>query len=72
MKQDLGKLFIIVGVLITVLGLMIYFFGNRGFVPGNLPGDIKWQSGNSTVYIPITTMIIASLIITLISYFLRK
>jgi len=72
MKQDLGKLFIIIGVLITVLGVLLYFFGNRGFMPGHLPGDIKWQSGNTTLYIPLTTMILPSLIISLIFYFLRK
>ena len=60
-----GGLLILVGVLLQVAPGTINWFGK-------LPGDIRWESGNSRVFIPITSMIIVSLILTVIINLLKR
>ena len=67
----LGRALIIIGLLLTVLGL---FFSLGGRIPwlGHLPGDIYIQRDRFTFYFPIVTCLLISIILTLIFYFLRK
>ncbi len=61
---------VVLGVILIALGLL-YQAGLLHWV-GRLPGDIRWEKGNTKVYVPITTMIIFSLVLSAISYFVRK
>ncbi len=66
---ELGKILLGFGVVMIVLGAILLLAGNRsGKVPwiGRLPGDIHIERGNWSVYVPLTTSIIISLILTLI------
>ncbi len=60
-----GRTLIIVGVLIVILGAFLYFGGK---VPGigRLPGDILIQRGNFTLYFPLATAILLSIIHTVV------
>lgn len=69
--NQLGKVLILVGVFIAVLGLLI-LLGNKIPWLGKLPGDIYIKKENFTFYFPIVTSILLSLIISLIIYFFRK
>ncbi len=62
----MGKSLIIVGAVILVIGLLLEYapFLINWF--GNLPGDINVKNENSRVFIPITSMIIISLLLSLI------
>lgn len=68
----IGRLLIILGIILVILGLIIYFAGNRFSWIGHLPGDIRIERDNIRVYIPITTMILISIVISLIIYLARK
>jgi len=72
MDQNTGKYIIVFGVLIVVIGLVIYFFHDKLHWFGRLPGDIRVERENSRFYFPITTMILISLLITLIVNILKK
>ncbi len=69
--NDLGRILIYVGILITVIGGLIYFFGNSFSWLGHLPGDIKVEKENFAFYFPITTMILISLILNIIIKIMR-
>jgi hypothetical protein len=56
---DAGRLLLVVGVLMIVFGGALMLFGRF-----HLPGDITFRSGNLTVYIPIATSIILSVVLT--------
>ncbi len=58
---DAGRLLLVVGVLMVIVGGALMVFGRF-----HLPGDITFKSGNITVYIPIATSIILSVILTLV------
>jgi Protein of unknown function (DUF2905) len=63
-----GRLLLLVGLATASLGLLVW--GVSALAPGpklgRLPGDVVTESGGVRVYIPITTMILASLAVTLI------
>jgi hypothetical protein len=72
MNSDTGKYIIIAGVLILLLGVLIYFFHDRLTWIGKLPGDIRIEKENFKFYFPITTMIIFSLVITIIIQLIKR
>ena len=59
--QDIGRLLLIFGVLLAVIGGGLMLFGRF-----NLPGDFTFRSGNVTVYVPIATSIILSIVLTVV------
>ena len=72
MNSDTGKYIIITGVLIVLLGVLIYFFHDKLSWIGRLPGDIRIEKENFKFYFPITTMIIFSLVITIIIQLIKR
>ncbi|HUT41611.1 MAG TPA: DUF2905 domain-containing protein [Gammaproteobacteria bacterium] len=68
-----GKLLIIIGVLLAVLGLLLsYAPGLFGWF-GHLPGDIRREGPHGTVFIPITSMIVISIVLSiLLNLFFRR
>ena len=71
--MDTSKLLISVGLVIVLLGLIFKYAPWLLNWFGKLPGDINIQSGNSRVFVPITSMIIVSALLTLIAnLWLRK
>jgi hypothetical protein len=72
MEQNTGKYIIFFGVIVVVVGVIIYFFGDKLNWIGRLPGDIRVEKENSRFYFPITTMILFSILLTVIVNLLRK
>ncbi|WP_026604147.1 DUF2905 domain-containing protein [Methylomonas sp. 11b] len=68
-----GKALILIGSAILVLGLVLNYAPWLVNWFGKLPGDIRIQGRNSLVFIPITSMIVISVLITLLAnLFFRK
>ena len=67
-----GKLIIFIGILVVLAGGIVWLFGDKLRFIGRLPGDIRIDSGNMKVFIPITTMLLASALLTLISWVVQK
>ncbi|HDP67535.1 MAG TPA: DUF2905 domain-containing protein [Candidatus Marinimicrobia bacterium] len=64
------RIIIIVGIIITLIGI---FWPWLSKIPlGHLPGDIIINRPNARIYIPITTMILLSLLLTLILRIFHK
>ena len=64
--RELGKLLLLGGIVLVVLGAFFAFGGRLPFRLGRLPGDIAYQSKNSSFYFPIVTCIVLSVALTLI------
>ncbi|MBI2007537.1 MAG: DUF2905 domain-containing protein [Candidatus Blackburnbacteria bacterium] len=65
MLQDLGRVVIVIGIVLVVLGSLIWFFGKLPFL-GKLPGDIMVQKDNFSFYAPVATMILISIFLSII------
>jgi hypothetical protein len=63
-----GRFLIVIGIVLVVVGLLV----NIGVPIGRLPGDITYRRGNFSFYFPLTTSIIASILLTLLMMFLRR
>lgn len=61
-----ANLIIAIGAGIVVLGLVLRYFPWLFSWFGNLPGDIKRETENATVFIPITSMLVVSVVGSLI------
>jgi len=72
MNGETGKWIIGIGVIIILIGIVIYFFHDKLNWIGRLPGDIRIERENFRFYFPITTMILLSLVGTLILWLIRK
>jgi hypothetical protein len=68
---DLGKLLVILGAVIVVIGIILWSGIGTGFL-GKLPGDIRVERGNSVFYFPIVTCIIISIVLSLIFSLFRR
>ena len=64
----MGKLLVVIGLVIACVGLLMML----GLPIGRLPGDITYRRGGTTVYFPIVTCIVASVVLTLLLAFLRR
>jgi uncharacterized membrane protein YidH (DUF202 family) len=58
---DVGRMLLVFGVLLVVIGGALMLFGRV-----HLPGDFTFRSGNTTVYIPVATSIVLSVIATIV------
>jgi len=65
MTQELGRTLVIFGLAVVAVGALVMLAGKVPFV-GKLPGDIVVRKGNFTLYAPIMTGIILSLVLTLV------
>ena len=70
MDRSMGLLVVAAGVFVIAVGLLIYAGGLGWF--GRLPGDIRYESGNVRVYIPIVSMLLVSVALTLLFSLLHR
>jgi Protein of unknown function (DUF2905) len=64
----MGRTLIILGLLIAGVGMLM----TLGLPIGRLPGDFTIRRGNFSFYFPLTTSIIASILVTLIMMFFGR
>jgi hypothetical protein len=73
--EGIGKILLIVGGIIVILGLMLIFSQHIPFL-GKLPGDIFVKRDGFSFYFPIVTLLVLSLliiiIVNVILYFLHR
>ena len=61
-----GKMLIQFGLLLTFLGLILWGLGRLFPFLGKIPGDIFYQKGNFSIYFPLASCILLSLLLTII------
>ncbi len=66
MLAEIGKILVIVGVGIIVLGGLLWLSSGtlKNFPLGRLPGDIVIQKDNFTFYFPLVTCIVLSIVLS--------
>ena len=70
--NEIGRLLLLIGVVLVAVGLVFIFADKIPFV-GRLPGDFLIRKKNATIYIPLATCILLSILLTVIlNIFFRK
>ena len=72
MNESTGKIVLLVGIVITFLGVIIYFFHDKLKWIGHLPGDIRIERENFRFYFPLTTLVLINILLLLIFYIIRR
>jgi hypothetical protein len=67
----MGKFLIIAGIALVIAGVLIQFASRIPWL-GRLPGDIVIDRGNFRMYIPLTTSILLSVLVSLVIYLINK
>jgi ribose/xylose/arabinose/galactoside ABC-type transport system permease subunit len=61
----MGRILIGLGLLIAAVGVLVLLLGKTGLPLGRLPGDFTWRGRHSTVYFPLGTSILLSIVLSL-------
>ena len=69
MNQGIGLFVIVAGGCLVLAGLLIYSGAFNWF--GRLPGDIRYEGEHTRLYIPLVSMVIISIVLSLLFYFIR-
>jgi hypothetical protein len=64
---EFGKLLVLLGVMLAVTGVVLMLLG-RTHLPGRLPGDFVYRGKHTTVYFPLATSILLSVVLSLVLY----
>ena len=70
MNRFVGLALIIGGICVVFVGLLFYSGWLAWF--GRLPGDIRYEGDHVQVYVPIVSMLIISLMLSVLFYLLRR
>ncbi len=69
--QSLAKTLVVIGVLLVLIGGIVWLMGKFGLPIGSLPGDLSYKSKKVWISFPIASMLLLSLFLTvLINLFL--
>jgi hypothetical protein len=65
---EFGRVLILVGAVLVVAGVVLVGMGRMNVPLGRLPGDIVYRGKNSTIYFPLATSILVSVVLTIVLY----
>jgi preprotein translocase subunit SecY len=69
---DIGKMLVVFGALLLVFGLILIAAGRINLPVGRLPGDIVYRGKHTTVYFPLVTCIVISIVLSVVLYFINR
>lgn len=69
--MTLGKTLMVVGLVLVVAGLLLHFSGKIPFI-GRLPGDIRIEKENFSLYFPLGSCLLLSLILSVLFWFFKR
>jgi hypothetical protein len=65
-----GPIIVAAGVVLVVVGLLVWSGGLSWF--GRLPGDIRIEKDSVHVYVPLVSMLLVSVVLSLIMYLINR
>lgn len=69
---EIGRLLVMLGIALVVIGGIIILLGRTGLPIGRLPGDILYRGKNATFYFPLATSILVSTVLSIILFFIGR
>lgn len=67
----MARWFIISGIILVLIGLVLHFAPDVLHWFGRLPGDIRIENEHNKVFIPITSMVLVSAVLTIVVNLIR-
>ena len=70
--NDLGRLLVGLGLVLLIAGGLLLLLGRTGLPLGKLPGDISYRSKSVSVYFPLGTSILLSVLLSVVLYLFSR
>jgi len=70
--SELGRAMIVLGAILVVVGIVMVVLEKTHLPIARLPGDIVYRGKNTTVYFPLATSILLSVIVTVVLYLVSR
>lgn len=70
--NEIGKLILGLGLALVVIGAVLILAGRVGVPLGRMPGDFVYRGKHATVYFPLVTCIVISVVLTVILYVISR
>ncbi len=70
--MEVGKLLVWFGIVLIVAGLVLMGLGRLHFPLGRLPGDLLYRGKNTTVYFPLATSLVVSVVLSILLYVVSR
>jgi len=70
--QQAGKLIMFAGAFILLVGIVLWAGGKYFHWFGHLPGDINVEREKFKLYMPVTSMLLVSFVLSILVWFIRK
>ncbi|HEY5984155.1 MAG TPA: DUF2905 domain-containing protein [Anaerolineales bacterium] len=64
--ENIGRYLILGGIILVIVGGLLYVGGKLGFPLGRLPGDIRIERDGGGFYFPIATSLLISILLTVL------
>lgn len=62
----MARLLVAIGIAIALVGAILWLFPRAFAWFGNLPGDLRIEWGRTEIFVPLTSMIVVSVVLTLV------
>ncbi len=69
---NIGKIMVYAGLTIALAGIVVLILNRFGIHLGRLPGDIVYKKGSTSVYFPVVTCIVISVILSFLFWLFKK
>ena len=69
---ELGRLLVMMGVALVVIGGIVMLLGRTGLPLGRLPGDFLYRGKNTTFYFPLASSILLSVVLSILLFLLGR
>jgi Protein of unknown function (DUF2905) len=69
---DFGKVLILFGAVLLVVGIVVILLGRTNLPLGRLPGDFLYRGKNTTVYFPLATSLLISVVLSLVLHVIGR
>jgi hypothetical protein len=70
--REVGRTLLIFGSILAVVGALFFFGGKLPFRLGRLPGDIVHRGEHSTVYFPLVTCLVVSIVLSVVLWLVSQ
>ena len=67
-----GKLLVFLGMALIVIGLVVMALGRMNLPLGRLPGDFLYRGKRATVYFPLATSVVLSVVLSILLYMVSR
>ena len=69
---DMGRMLLVLGVALVVIGGIVMLLGRAGLPLGRLPGDIVYRGKNATFYFPLASCVLISVVLSIVLFLIGR